>query len=139
MPTRDLLLQALARRDLSVAEATAKLAAQPDGAALVAKAVAARLLDDARLAAGLVEREVAKEPPPSRELLLAKLAARQIPADVASQVVDGLDASDLSRRARDWLKSEVARGVPARKAAGKLARAGHPPEDIAEWCAADEF
>lgn len=135
--THPLLLKALARRDLSVAEAAAKLAGQSDAPALIAEAVRAGFLDDARLAARIVEVELARTPPPGPAGLRAKLEARRIDAAALDAALAAVDPAELAGRARAWLRAELAAGVPARKAAAKLARTGHAPESIEDWLLAE--
>lgn len=138
MSAGELLARALARRDLSEVEARDKLArAGLDPATIdeaVARARAAGWLDDAKLAAHVVEREMERQPPPAAEGVLEKLTARGIDAEVARAAVKaGVDREAVGERAQAWLRAEARRGVPVRRAAGKLARGGHAPELIEGW------
>ena len=155
-PPVDLLARALARRDLSETEARAKLAAAGADAPSIERAVAqarsAGWIDDARLAAHLVEREVTREPPPAPAALAERLRARGLcDDDVDRAVRAGASAAALAERAASWLVAQVraaagardraeARGrsatgarALARKLAAKLVRSGHAPEDVESW------
>lgn len=135
----DLLAKMLARRDLSIAEARERLAAAGVDASAVEATVAwgqeCGYLDDARLTERLVERELAKAPPPAAELIQAKLEGRGLDAAlVATAVRSGADAQALAARALSWVIAVRGR-VAVRKLYARLVRVGHEPEVVTDWLA----
>ena len=124
----------LARRDLSVEEARARLAASgvagPKVEDTVRWAVSAGYLDDAKLAAAVVEKELARKPPPAAELIVEKLRGRGIAAEVAAQAVRAnADRDTIAARVDGYVRSMRGR-IPLARLAGRLARAGHSPETV---------
>lgn len=133
----DLLARLLARRDLSEAQARLRLLALGVAPAAVDEAVAwafsCGYLDDAKLAARLVERELARKPPPAAELVSDRLEARGLPREVVAQAVRaGVDSGAIATRVADYVRTMRAR-LPARRLYGRLVRAGHAPESVSAW------
>ena len=130
----DILARVLARRDLSVAEAKARLAhagvAEGPAEQAVASALACGYLDDARLAERLVEKELARRPPPAPELVRERLEARGLAREIAAAAVRArADRETVAALVAEYVRAERGRS-PARRILGRLARLGHEPETV---------
>lgn len=97
---------------------------------VVEQLVADHWLDDERFARDLVD-EILSRKPAGRPLLLQKLEARNVPRDIAKQVVDdALDEVDPKQAALEFAKQKLSRSAQrtgpaaARRLYGLLARRG---------------
>lgn len=136
---KDALARVLSVRDVSVAEARLKLArlgvAEAQAAAAIRWACASGYLDDAKLAARLVERELARKPPVAPARIAAVLRSRGIQDDVAGPAVRAGAPREVVREAvARWVAGAGAKLAP-RRLATRLMRAGHGAEEVADLVA----